>query len=60
MVTESNMHRDMITQRPYAYLMYFCKLFGSKLKKEKKTKILQNKEASQERRQRVCNSSSFW
>lgn len=38
MVTESNMHRDMIAQRPYAYLMYFFKLFGSKLKKKWKEK----------------------
>lgn len=38
MVTESNMHRDMIAQRPYAYLMYFLKLFSSKLKKKKTRK----------------------
>lgn len=42
MVTESNMHRDMIAQRPYAYLMYFLKLFSSKLKKKRQEKNNKN------------------
>lgn len=49
MVTESNMHRDRIAQRSYAYLMYFFKLFGSKLKKKEKRKEKNNKNPTKQR-----------